>query len=576
MNSIGVNNSKIYVNNTAFSSLTNEEIDHLVDSMSLEEKIGQVFISFFYGATLEPLSSQTILQSKLGNIIYYAWANELNDPKKVKELSEQIQALSNEVLGIPAQIVVDQEGGIVSRLTKNFTEFPGNMALAATGDPSLAKQVGFAMGKEMRAVGIQQTFAPVVDVNNEPENPVIGTRSFGEDPDEVIKFAKEIISGFHEAGVCVTLKHFPGHGRTKVDSHHSLPRIDLKMEDLEKIELKPFFALRKEADAIMSAHVLVPQIDSENCATLSSKFLTNILRKKYEYDGVIISDSLVMKGVVNQQKSWEETLKGVTDAAIGAFNAGSDCLILGRLEWAEFEGAKSPEINQQLTIQVLSGFKQAVEEKKITVSRLNESVKRVLLLKQKVAQMSQVYALSEIKGVEHIGLANSVAEKALTLVSPVELLTRCETKLKGRKVMVVAPEDLNVNLLESLKDYQVTPMLFKNQELSFSLDKVLQNIKKDVQNADLTIFLSFNGHVWKDQQTLLYKLSQTIPDHKLVIAGLRNPQDVMNSELYNKHVVYLTYSHSVASLRAFFHALENHKMPQGKLPMKSLKSQELN
>ena len=323
----------------------------------------------------------------------------------------------------------------------------------------------------------------------------------------------------------------------------------------------------------MSAHVLVPQIDSENCATLSSEFLTNILRKKYEYEGLIISDSLVMKGVVTQQRSWEETLKGVTDAAIRAFNAGSDCLILGRLEWAEFENAKSPEINQMLTIQVLSGFKQAVEENKITMSRLNESVKRILLLKQKVSKQNQSYELSEIKCLRHIELANSVAEKALTLVSSQKLLSQYETKLRGRKIVIVAPEDLKENLSESLKDYQVTNVLFKNQELASSLDNVLESIKTDVQHSDLTIFLSFNGHVWKDQQTLLKKLAQTMPDNKLIVAGLRNPQDVMDAELYKKHVVYLTYSHSVASLKAFFNALENHQIPQGKLPMRSLKSQ---
>lgn len=402
-----INNNDNSIISNRILWLENAEIDRIVDSMTLEEKVGQVFISFFYGATLDALSIQTIQKSKLGNFIYYAWANELTDPMKVKDLSVQIQNLMKEILGIPAQIVVDQEGGIVSRLTKNFTEFPGNMALAAKGSLSLANQVGLAMGKEMKAVGISQTLAPVVDVNNEPDS-VMGKRSFGGDPDEVIKFAQALIAGFHEAGICVTLKHAPGLGRTKVDSHKALPRIDLNMEELNNVELKPFFTLKKEADAMMSAHVLVPEIDRENCCSLSPAFLTGILRNKFGYDGVIMSDSLVMKGVVAQQRSWDETLQGITDVAIRAFNAGTDCLILGGLEWAEFEGAKSPEINQQLTIQVLSGFSQAVRDQRISELRLNESVKRILLLKHKAIMQTQNDDLSVIKCESHVKLADSL------------------------------------------------------------------------------------------------------------------------------------------------------------------------
>ena len=547
--------------------LLENKLDEIVHSMSLEEKVGQVFTSFIYGNELTEFAAKTINESKLGNIIYYTWANELNDPKQVKLLSEQIQKLQTDVLGLPAIISVDQEGGIVSRLTKNFTEFPGNMALAATNDPSLAKKVGLAMGKEMKAVGITQTFGPVVDINNEPNNPVIGTRSFGDDPKTVIEFANAVTDGLHEAGMLVCSKHYSGHGDTKVDLHTGLPNIGRSKQELYDLELKPFIALKDKADSIMSAHILVPQVDPKNPVSLSPIFLTDILRGEIGYQGVIISDSLVMKGVVPEQKTFEQAVEGVSQAALKAFNAGSDCLILGRLEWADFKDATSPEISQQLTLQVLSNFKKAVEDGTLSKNRLDESVKRMLSLKRKAALQEKTFELSEVKCDLHVMLAEHVTREALTLVSSKELFSNCNTALSGRKIAIVAPEELKDKIEEN--DYN-SPALFKNQDLKTSLDNIVKDITTIVKDADLTIFLSFNGHVFKEQITLLEKLAKELPERKLIVAGLRNPQDVMIKEIYKKHLVYLTYSHSAASLKTLFEALDSHTLPPGNLPMQCL------
>ncbi|QLH36307.1 MAG: glycoside hydrolase family 3 protein [Parachlamydiaceae bacterium] len=310
-------------------------------------------------------------------------------------------------LGLPANIVIDQEGGIVSRLVENFTVFPGNMALAATQDPFLARQTGLALGQEMKAVGIPHTLAPVVD--SVTKTSFIGTRSFGEDPDQVIAFAKAMIDGFHEAGVSVTLKHAPGLRRGINDSHTNQIFVEISEKEMQEVELKPFTTLHELVETLMTAHVSIPQIDPHHCATRSSKLLS-LIREQMK-DVVMISDSLVMIGCTPNQNSWEETVAGVTHAAIESFNAGADYLILGRLEWAKFEGATTPETNQKLNFQVLERFCEAVKEGMISEQKLHTSLRRILDLKFKHFNRKEIPNISVIKCAKHVELADTIAKK---------------------------------------------------------------------------------------------------------------------------------------------------------------------
>ena len=341
---------------------------------SIEEKVGQLLIAHFHGEEANRESCKLIKEIRVGGIIYYKWANGLTSPEQVSKLSSglQQQAAENSI-NIPLFIAVDQEGGRVARLTHGFTQFPGNQALGITKDPSSAESSALTMGKEMHAVGININLAPVVDISNNPKNPVIGDRSFGDTAEIVMTFGEKALTGYHKAGIITTLKHFPGHGDVDVDSHQDLPVIHKSMEQLEKLELMPFAKLATQTDAIMTAHLLVPAFDPKHCSTLSSKTLC-YLREVIGFEGVIISDSLVMQGVL-------KTCSSVDEAAIQAFNAGCDLLILGG---KQLVGAN---LNVELSVQDIQHIHQslvnAVKSGRIQEERLNQAVERILKLKEK-------------------------------------------------------------------------------------------------------------------------------------------------------------------------------------------------
>ena len=220
-----------------------------------------------------------------------------------------------EVMGAGALIAMDQEGGSVARALC-LPAAPGAMALGAVGDERLAERVGAAVARGLRHLGVNWNFAPVVDVNNNPANPVIAERSFGSDPQAVTRLAGAWMRGAASAGVACCIKHFPGHGDTHVDSHHALPHVDKSLAALRALELVPFAALASTAPAVMTAHIVYPQIDREHPATLSPVLLQGVLRDELGYDGVVITDALMMKAVHDR---W-----GPARAAVMALAAGAD------------------------------------------------------------------------------------------------------------------------------------------------------------------------------------------------------------------------------------------------------------
>jgi beta-N-acetylhexosaminidase len=220
-----------------------------------------------------------------------------------------------EAMGPDALIGIDQEGGSVVRATF-LPQAPAAMALGAAGDETLAEQVGAAVARGLASLGINWNFAPVLDVNNNPANPVIAERSFAEDADTVTRLAAAWMRGSLAEGVACCVKHFPGHGDTHVDSHHALPTVDKSLAELEALELKPFRALATTAPAMMTAHIVYPQLDPEHPATLSRRVLGGLLRESIGYDGVVITDALMMKAVHERY--------GHARAAVLALQAGAD------------------------------------------------------------------------------------------------------------------------------------------------------------------------------------------------------------------------------------------------------------
>lgn len=310
----------------------------------------------------------------IGGIIYYKWANGLHSPEQVGLLSQGLQQLAKKAAPfIPLLIAIDQEGGRVTRLTDGFTQFPGNKSVGDTNDPERAKQVALVMGKEMRAVGITMNLAPVVDINSNPKNPIIGTRSFGDTAAIVTSFGKKALEGYAEAHVLTTLKHFPGHGDVNVDSHHELPVVTKTLQELEHNELIPFTALAKSSDAIMTAHILATALDQDHPTTLSLRSI-DYLRNRIGFQGAIISDSLVMDGILKRCHT-------VDAAAIEALLAGHDIILLGGRQLSgEHEDF---ELTVKDIKRIHAALVNACQQGLIPKERLDQAVAHVLALKMR-------------------------------------------------------------------------------------------------------------------------------------------------------------------------------------------------
>jgi beta-N-acetylhexosaminidase len=285
-------------------------------AMSLEEKVGQLFTTYAYGQTADTTAAADVASNRtahgvdnaaelvetyhLGGIIYFAWSNNVANPDQITALSNGLQDAALADCGTPLFIATDQEHGLVTRIGPPATQLPGAMALGATHDPEAARAAAVIAGKELRAMGLNQNFAPDADVNVNPANPVIGVRSFGSDAEHVASFVAAQVEGYQARGdLAATVKHFPGHGDTEDDSHAELPRIDHTYEEWQAIDAPPFrAAIESGVDLVMTAHIQFPALDdSLRPATLSEDILTGLLREELGYDGVVITDSLRMEGV---------------------------------------------------------------------------------------------------------------------------------------------------------------------------------------------------------------------------------------------------------------------------------------
>lgn len=264
------------------------------------------------GKTLDADTAAFLREQKIRSICLFR--KNLGSEDEVRALMADLI----DVLGPQALIGIDQEGGAVVRATF-LPQPPSAMALGASGDADRAEAVGAAVARGLRSLGINWNFAPVLDVNNNPANPVIGERSFSNDPDEVSRLAEAWMRGSLREGVACCVKHFPGHGDTHTDSHHALPTVDKSRAELDALELRPFKALAGQAPAMMTAHIVYPQIDPDRPATLSPAVLGGILRQDLGYDGVVITDALMMKAVAERF--------GYAKSAVMAIEAGADMVL---------------------------------------------------------------------------------------------------------------------------------------------------------------------------------------------------------------------------------------------------------
>jgi beta-N-acetylhexosaminidase len=270
---------------------------------------------------------------------------------------------------------VDQEGGRVSRMPDDFTKLPTNKAIGKINKAEFSYKLGEILGKELKSVGFNMDYAPVLDINSNPNNPVIGDRSFGAKAELVSKLGVQTMLGIQSQKVASVVKHFPGHGDTSVDSHLDLPVVQTSLSRLRKFEWVPFRnAIKQQADAVMVAHILLPKIDPDHPASFSKTIITNYLRKELQFNGVVMTDDMTMGGIVNHFK--------LKDAAVQAVNAGCDVIMVAH----EYDKA----------LEVITSLKASVEAGTLSMQKIDQSVYRILQLKQKYALKDQETVIPDV------------------------------------------------------------------------------------------------------------------------------------------------------------------------------------
>lgn len=439
---------------------TTSKVDSLLSNMSLRQKITQMMMVDFRQwktADDEAKSDFTKMNSEVqkivedydfGSVIFFA--NNIKETEQSFDLTMDLQKAATKDNGIPLLITTDQECGIVYRLGSG-TALPGNMALGATGDVNNAKIAGEIIGSELSSLGINTTLAPVVDVNNNANNPVIGLRSYGEDAEMVGKMASAEIEGLAEYNVIGCAKHFPGHGDTATDSHYGLPMVDKSKEELLNNELKPYqVAINQGIEMIMSAHILYPQLDDTTVyseqtkkqeklpSTLSHKILTNLLKEEMGFKGVVVTDAMNMAGIA---ATYDEV-----QAVKLAINAGVDLICMPTNITCLEDMSKLDAI--------IDGVEKAVNDGEIQESRLDDAVTRILTLKEnkgildwKESNYSLEKALATVGSDENKAKERKIAAKAVTVVKN-ENNTLPLNVTKKSKVLLVAAENNQRSLMK--------------------------------------------------------------------------------------------------------------------------------
>ncbi|MCF4152372.1 beta-N-acetylhexosaminidase [Dethiosulfovibrio sp. F2B] len=406
-----------------------------VFAMTLEEKAGQVLALSFSGTSLDGETRSRLEEIKPGGLILYG--------KNVESLS-QVRSLLSCIretirLDVPLMVAVDQEGGTVARIRGHGADFPGNMALGATGDHDLAERQGFIMGRQLKSLGIDLDYAPVVDVNSNPSNPIIGLRSFGDDVAVVSSMGASMIKGFSRAQMGCSAKHFPGHGDVDIDSHLGLPVLDRSLDSMRALELPPFRnAVEAGIPAVMTAHIVVPSLTGELPATLSFEAIS-LLREELGFEGVVLSDSMGMRAISN---GW-----GVPDAVVMALRAGVDFVLLGA------DPAFPPEGHREVRDRIV----EAVHSGELDKARLDDAVERILRWKDDMGLSSGEDRPDWVDG---SALAEEIASRSVTLIrsdGPPPLR-------KGDHVTLIWPEKKAVAaeiLLKRLSDLGVSGRIVK-------------------------------------------------------------------------------------------------------------------
>lgn len=517
-------------------------VDKLLKKMTVEEKVGQIMVGFFRGAILSGEQQQRIRDLHLGGVILYTSSGNIESVGQVADLVTSIQNAARDEGGVPLFVSIDQEGGWICRITQGVTVFPGNMALGAARSSELSAHSAHIMAQELRALGITMNYAPVVDVNSNPANPIIGVRSFGSLPEEVARLGTAQIAPYRAAGVLCVAKHFPGHGDTDVDSHVGLPIVRHDRARLDAVELYPFTAMVKAGvPAIMTAHVEVPALDPSGLPGTLSAPILGVLRNEMGFDGLIITDSMGMGAIV---QGW-----GLEEASILSFLAGTDILLFGADKG--HEPAEQDGIHQALVAAVRSG--------RIPMERLDASVRKILTVKKQYGILDDPYPKAKwqasLASAEHEAVARRVADLSVTLVRNDRKLL----PLSGTTpIPVVWPAEMAEYLQPLLAEIPwLVPCYAPLQPAPEDLARVLETVRGFPAVLVGSYNLNSNSG-WRD-------LILALGNENLVVAAVRSPYDL--TRIPNVSTYLAVYSDRPAAMHALAGILTGNQFPKGLLPV---------
>jgi beta-N-acetylhexosaminidase len=513
----------------------------------LDEAVARRFLLSFRGTEPPPDLLERVARGPLGGVTLYRSLN-VSDAEQVAALTSRLQEASQEQLLIGA----DQEGGQLVALGDDTTPFPGNLALGATGSAEFAREVGECLGRELAAMGVNIDYAPVCDVNSNPNNPVVGARSFGEDPTRVGELAAALVAGLQSVGVAATAKHFPGHGDTSTDSHYGIPVLAHDLAALEQSELPPFLAaIGAGARLVMIGHLAVPTLTGreDQVATVSRAIVTGLLRERLGYTGVTVSDALDMAALAQGP--------GHLNEVVAAAAAGVDLLLFGP------RGHDADSLMDGLALAVRRGL--------VSEAEMDASAERVMALKAWVGAAPARPPLAVVGCHEHARVAARVAEESITLVRDESHLLPLAPSAEQRVVLVLpglanlTPADTSAYVRHTLAEH-VTRYAPRALTLKVAAEPSADEIESTtarIMDDDLVVVATANAYARPAQARLVLALLERTS--RVIVVALRMPYDL---QAFPSLGTYLcSYSAHAPSMRAVADVLFGTRAASGRLPV---------
>ncbi len=515
-------------------------VDSILTSMTVEEKIGQLFMIAAYSNRDEAHEKEIInLIEKyhIGSLIFFQ-----DQPIKQAELTNTYQSLSK----VPMLIGIDGEWGLNMRLKETF-RYPWNMTLGAIRDDKLIEKFGVQVGKHCKRIGIHMNFAPVVDVNTNPKNPIIGNRSFGENPNNVADKSIAFMKGMQSQNVLASAKHFPGHGDTATDSHKTLPLVDFEIERLDSVELYPY---RKNIEAgitgIMVAHLSVPKLESNETlpSSLSHNIVTKLLKEKMGFEGLIITDAMNMKASADFASS--------ADINLAAILAGNDLL----------------DVPLEIPATVTK-FKEALASGALTEARLDESVTKILKTKywaglNDYQPIEIENLLEDINTIEDELLFRKLVENSITLVRNKNDIFPIRDLEKQKIAYVKLGDSDNADFVSMLKNYTQVDVIAADK-----LDGLMTKLKS--YNMVIVGFHKSNVNPWKSfkfSQKELVWLQEISRKHTIILDVFASPYSLLQLKSFtNIDALLVSYQNSKTSQEISAQMIFGALTTKGKLPV---------